>query len=318
MKFILDFLFRDWARKLLALIFALILYWNFNERQQKERTVTNVPVALELAADLVSMSDRELNAVVKVRGSERELRQLNTKQLTGRVKVNAGYISPEGVAKIPLSVENISSPGRISIIGVEPELLVIPIQRRISRQLKVEPQFSGTLPKGYALNDVRCIPAVVNVTGPERTVKAMDAVHTKSVPLEGSIVNFTYEADLVMPPLVTTAPESIGVQVDVSRSLERRSFNNLPILISKANDSLLELIPETGKQSLFANVVVSGSEDKIAALRPSDIVIYVNLSKITLPGAYVFPLECHVKSGDVEIRAITPSELKIKLVKLKK
>ena len=37
MQLILDFFRKDWMRKLFALIFAIIIYWNISDARQKEQ-----------------------------------------------------------------------------------------------------------------------------------------------------------------------------------------------------------------------------------------------------------------------------------------
>jgi len=270
-----------------------------------------VPVTVELSPELALSQPMDFRADLKIRGPKEEKEKLSPRQLMGRVKVTAR--SSGDITRVELRPEHFQSSTRFKVLEVTSGALALPLQQKISRSVPVEPRFSGKLPDEYVRVESRCSPQEVLVTGPERAVRSLNSVYTKDIPLDGAESSFTYESQLVQPQPMTVSPERVLVQVELARSHISQLFHKLPVLIAG--------LPGSGLRAEFADqrevdVTLSGSESRMQGLQPADISVFIDLSAIREPGVRDVPVVCHVKKGEVEVKAISPGEIKVKLTRV--
>ena len=81
---------QDYPRKLLALLFAIILYKGVSENIFAEHQIAGVPVDVKLASDLVFQTGQKNLVTITVRCSERTSKELNPEDFAASV-----YVGPE-------------------------------------------------------------------------------------------------------------------------------------------------------------------------------------------------------------------------------
>ena len=87
---ILNFILRDFWRKLVALALALLLYMAINQRisEKREKSFTNVPVNVELPADLYLNNRSALMVKVTLSGNAKTLDDIDPGALRIRAEVH--------------------------------------------------------------------------------------------------------------------------------------------------------------------------------------------------------------------------------------
>ncbi len=226
MKFIINFFRKDIWRKLLALALAGLLYWNLSDREKVSKNFT-VPMELSAAAGLFLPEDYKLDVRVTAKGTERALQNLKIK---GVIKINRND-RQNGKFRIRLDERNFERRKDVEITRIEPEIVELPVQMYIQRDVRVVPKTSGKVLDGFELKALSCDPATVRIGGPENEVNAVESIETEELKLDFDR-NFTQNLKLnrpQLPNIVISANETI-VKVDISPVLnQRKVFENIPV-----------------------------------------------------------------------------------------
>ena len=312
---IFGFITRDFWRKLAALFFAVMIYWNVNEHLKEEKKIVGVPVEVHLTQDLVMPAVRNFTASVRVRGTPRALKELDSNSITGQVDVTSENRRPDGSYRVHLSAGNFRHPIGVKVIAVDsdPEL-TLQLQRRISRELPVAMRFGGTLSGMYRISEQRCIPSLVMVSGPENVISELKEIPTEPIPLGDRDSGFEYEVRLVPPAQTNAAPEQVTVQIGIERNVVQRDFPAIPVglFCDSGQGTEVGFSPETPPT---AAVSVSGPSTLITVFKPDDLRLYVDVSNVSTPGVYNLPVKCHIRRSGIDVRSITPAEFKISINK---
>lgn len=226
MKRIINFFRKDIWRKLLALVLALLLYWNLSDREKVTKHFS-VPMELELAAGLFLPENYKLDVRVTVKGTERALKNPKIK---GIIKVDRND-RLNGKFRIRLDERNFERRKDVEIIRVEPGVVELPVQMYIQRDVRIVPKTSGKVLDGFELKNLACDPATVRIGGPENEVNAVEYIETETLKLDFDR-NFTQKLKLIMPKLpniISSTNEAI-VKVDISPVVSQRMvFENVPV-----------------------------------------------------------------------------------------
>ena len=174
MKFIINFFRKDVWRKLLALALAGLLYWNLSDREKVSKNFT-VPMELEAAAGLFIPEDYKLDVRITAKGTERALQNLKIK---GGIKINRND-RQNGKFRIHLDERNFERRKDVEITRIEPEIVELPVQMYIQRDVRVVPKTSGKVLDGFELKALSCDPATVRIGGPENEVNAVENIETE-------------------------------------------------------------------------------------------------------------------------------------------
>jgi len=313
MNRIFSFIVSDYPRKLLALVFAVMLYIGVSRQIFVERNIPSVPVEVKLAPELSFIAKPHYQVTLTVRGAERALQKLNPEDFSGAVYVGPENRVSDDVYLVHMRADMFKQKPGVKIVN-EP-VLKLNLQRRISKRVQVKAQFSGRLSDEYHCSDVRCIPAEVVVSGPELMLKSLDTVFTEPIPLAETVTDpFEYESRLAVPADLQFATTKVMVQVEIIKSFEQRRIGGLPVRLMQDGSDKLKAVTAEPAQS--ADVTLSGLSTRLAALKPGDIRLFADLSDIRKPGIYTVPLRSSCAVEGVSVKAVTPGEIKVKVIKL--
>ena len=309
------FIINDYPRKILALIFAVFLYIGVSGQIFQERSVPGVPVDVRLSPELSFVTVGPHQVTITVQGAERVLRELNPESLAGSVYVGPEHHVGGDLYQVNLRPEMFKRKAGLKI--VQTPSLKLHLQRRISKRVKVKSQLSGQLSDEFRCSEVLCIPGEVMVSGSEMTLQSLNTLFTEPIPLSESVTDsFEFESRIAAPGDLQVNPEKVMVQVSIVRNFEQKRVRQLPILLMQSSDTGLRA--ELEDPALKAEVTLSGLSTRIAVLNPRDLRLYADLSDVKEPGIFTVPLRCSCAVEGIGIRAITPGEVKVKVVKLPK
>jgi hypothetical protein len=191
-----DLLFADWGLKLLALAITLGLWFAVTgQRVPTTVRLRKVPLFFVLPNEM-EISNEPLDELdLTLRGSKRILDAIKASDVS--LSYDASSYRP-GERVVQLSPNNITlqlpesvSPEGVTIERIEPGSVPLRLERRIERELEVEPQIGGKLPEGFELIGVQALPAKIRVRGPESHVNALERARTETILLDGRTENFT-------------------------------------------------------------------------------------------------------------------------------
>jgi hypothetical protein len=191
-----DLLFADWGLKLLALAITLGLWFAVTgQRVPTTARLRKVPLFFVLPNEMEISNEPRDEVDLTLRGSKRVLDAIKASDVS--LSYDASSYRP-GERVVQLSSNNITlqlpegvSPEGLTIERIEPASVPLRLERRVERELEVEPHLEGKVPEGFELVGAQSLPARVRVRGPESHVAAQEHARTETIMLEGRTETFT-------------------------------------------------------------------------------------------------------------------------------
>ncbi len=120
------------------------------------------------------------------------------------IKVNLAQVKV-GQTKLSITRENVVLPPGIRLKQIEPSELDITLDARIERELPIQPNWTGKLPKGLLVKEARALPQTILVTGGSLALSEISTVFTEPIPLDKLSESGTISVGLVTSPGVKLA-----------------------------------------------------------------------------------------------------------------
>ena len=262
-----DLLFADWGLKLLALAITLGLWFAVTgQRVPTTARLHDVRLFFALPADMEISNEPRDKVDVTLRGSKRALDTIKA----GDVSLSYDASSyQQGERVVRLSPNNITlqlpeaiNPEGILIERIEPVSIPLRLERRVERELAVEPKTEGKVPEGYELAGLEALPARVRVRGPESHVGALERAPTETILLDGRTESFTATqiAIDIQDRKIVALDTVIDVHVKIT---EARMTKRLGGVAARAPD---------GSNSRLT-IEVRGARSVVETLRAEDVSI---------------------------------------------
>lgn len=156
---------RDFWRKLIALFFALLLYFYVYNEIRAPQKVDNVPVDIILPPELMDVDPKPHFVTLEVKSTRNS--GVSPSALRGRAQVDYNRYIPGKPYILTLKPEEFDSPLGVRVIQADPREITLNLQQRMTRDVPVRVTFSNRLSNDYKSSLASCIPSTVRVTGPE-------------------------------------------------------------------------------------------------------------------------------------------------------
>ena len=214
MNFLRNYVFHNFALKLFALASAFLL-WNAIAREPVDEVAHTVPIEFtHVPADLAITSENVPSVQIWIRGPQRLVRQVGASDLHPTVNladVRIGF----GERTFELASGQIHAPRGVEIVQVIPSQIHLSFDRRITREVKVEPRVVGTPEEGLRVANLAVDPPVANVTGPQKRVEGVQVILTDPVDVTGMTgsATFTVSAYVTDPLVRVSYPAQVRVTV---------------------------------------------------------------------------------------------------------
>ena len=279
-----DLLFADWGLKLLALAITLGLWFAVTgQRVPTTARLRKVPLFFVLPNEMEISNEPRDEVDLTLRGSKRVLDAIKASDVS--LSYDASSYRP-GERVVQLAPNNITlqlpegvSPEGVTIERIEPGSVPLRLERRIERELEVEPRLEGKLPEGFEVTGVQTLPARVRVRGPESHANALERAPTETILLEGRRESFT--AAQIAIDIQDRKLVALDAVVDVLVKIsEAQATKRLEGVAARAID---------GANSRLT-IEVRGARSVIEPLRASDLsVVFETTSDGTTRPRLVLP-----------------------------
>ncbi len=295
-------LFEDWGLKLLALAITLGLWYGVTaQRAPATVRLRGVQLTFVLPSDMEISNDPREEVEVMLRGSQRALNGLIGRNLVARADVRS-YKPGERVVRLSPDRVAIELPEGVSVEKIEPGNVPLRLERRVEREVDVEPRLDGQLPEGYELRGVRVTPGKITLRGPESHVSALDKAHTETISLDGQTESFNVPqvAIDIFDQKVVPLDAVVTVRLDIGEKRMEKSFTGVPVRAASGGEEA---------RPARASVVLRGARSVVEKLRDEDIKI---LLEQTADGSLVPRLSLPIgMEASVELISISPSKFSL-------
>ncbi len=205
-------LLENWTLKVLALIFASIL-WFFVTGEQKLERYYAVPLDLKnLPSGMMVVSELPENIDVRISGPRTLLMNLHLQQIS--ITIDLQGLEP-GVTTLKRLEERLDLPGPLKITRLSPSYVDVKLERIASKQVEVAPRVSGEPAAGYRLVEVRSEPRRVMVEGAESAVEKLERITTATLDVTGLRENLRREVALLSAGRLISIQNSEAVTLEV-------------------------------------------------------------------------------------------------------
>jgi hypothetical protein len=296
---------RSVVPKLLALLLGFAVYaFVKSEREQAIRVRAPIETA-GLPPGLVVDGPLPADALVELRARGRDLVKLRLRG--ARVRMDLAAARP-GEVQRALSAADLSLPEdvRVSLVRfLEPEIVSLAVDSMITEGVPVRLALVGELPDTVGLAEpMRPEPAEVQVSGPSRRVRALDAIPTEPLWLEGLLTEPNPVVEVVAPEGVRVRPASVRA-VGGLLALETRVLPPLLVLFDgQAPGAPVRVTPDSARVTVL---VPQG-------LPPEDAVrataVRLDLTDL-LPGTHLLTPSIGISIPTARVRGVEPLRFEV-------
>jgi YbbR domain-containing protein len=262
-----DLLFADWGLKLLALTITLGLWFAVTgQRVPTTARLHDVRLSFVLPTDMEISNEPRDRVDVTLRGSKRVLDAIKLGDMSLSYDASS-YRQGERVVR--LSPNNITvqlpegiNPEGVVVERIEPGSIPLRLERRVERELAVEPKTEGKLPDGYELVGLESLPARVRVRGPESRVGALERAPTETILLDGRTETFTTTqiAIDIQDRKIVALDTVVDVQVKIAEAQTTKQISGVAARAADGSDSRL-------------TIEVRGARSVVETLRAADLSV---------------------------------------------
>lgn len=192
---------RTWGLRALALGIAIALWFSISleDREALSERLVEAGVSYDRPRGYIIL-DQEPSVRVRVRGSSKQVRELNPYL----VNVQVGLTQPAaGIFNVTLGPDNVLLPDGLEVVSIEPNAIRVELETEVTKRLPVVPKLVGEPAAGSVLEEPVVFPNQVLVAGPKSMVERTESLETASISLDGHALTFEVEVTVVPPdPLV--------------------------------------------------------------------------------------------------------------------
>lgn len=243
----------DWVMKLVALFIAFTLWFGVSGlRTNTTARLKSVALNIKLQNDMELTSASLAEVDLFVTGDKRKVDPLNPRNLVASLDLT--QMAPgERIVQLTPSNVIVDLPTGVSLDSVEPTQIPVKLERIITKELPVEPEFVGSPENGLEFYSFEATPKTVRVRGPEGVVQELSKLSAEKIDLKGkaesfsvSQLNLTNENQRVrllaasVDIRVTLGPKRVLRTFDLTANLQGKP-RNLSITLYGPNSELQNL-----------------------------------------------------------------------------
>ncbi|HYK81825.1 MAG TPA: hypothetical protein VEU55_01655 [Gemmatimonadales bacterium] len=270
---------RNWAIKLAAIFFAIMLYVAVAAQQPLTQSFAMQVAVAVPPGRTVKEQPGEVMVLISGKGSEimklRSFPHVIQKAIpdTFSATVWRVHLQPADV-EIPKGTD-------VQVADITPRDVDVVMDSVSKKEVRIVPLVRVEAESGYVLRGLSIVPSVAHVVGPQKRLAGLDSVTT--LPTVVSSVNgpFVRTVPIDTAPLgvVRVAPKEVRLAGEVAAIIER-SIAGVPITTAASGFTGFLLSPER------VAVSVRGPESRINALTRDSLRVVAHLVGRSGPGGY--------------------------------
>ena len=173
---------RNLVPKLASILLAVIL-WAYISSAKSGEVKFKLPVTYaSLEEDYIVSKISHKYVVVEITGNKEDLKNISSKNIKLQVDLTSAVADDYKSYKIQYQKIDFTDDFKVEIY---PEEVKILIEKKVSRNVRIIPRYSGHTGKGFMTGRIRVNPEYVKVTGPGSVIKNIGALYTEEIPVDG-------------------------------------------------------------------------------------------------------------------------------------
>lgn len=185
--------------------------------------------------------------------------------------------------------------------------ILMPVKK--TKTVTISPDTKGTIGKNMLLKSLTPVPERVDIAGDEDIINSITSLKTEKIDLSKLTADSNIVVNIDVPAGVhlLNSDGTVKVKVAIDKVLEKTI--TLDIGVKNLNEAFTASL-----NILKVNLVVSGTENQIKAIKDSDFSCDVDLKDLNTEGEHTVQVNSNIPSGINEI-SISPQTIKVVLKK---
>jgi YbbR domain-containing protein len=181
----------DWAMKFVALLITITLWFGVSGlRTNTTARLKSVALNIKLQNDMELTSASLAEIDLFVTGDKRKVDPLNPRDLVASLDLTQ-MMPGERVVQLTPSNVIVDLPTGVSLDSVEPTQIPIKLERIITKDLPIQPNFIGNPSGGLEFYSAESTPKTVRVRGPEGVLEGLKSLSSERIDLRDRTESFT-------------------------------------------------------------------------------------------------------------------------------
>ena len=298
-------------RSLLGSFLLALILWVSISSEKMYTTQIRLPLRVGLAGDSLTLVRKIPEFItLRVKGTGRMLFSLNFRDKN--IYLNIPDIKKTRLIDLSEQKENLHFPAEngMEILNViSPRRILLEVDKKIERRLPVRVVHSIQTVPGYLFVSQSVKPDTVRVSGPQKLVLPLKAIHTDSIIKKEAKYPFTTKVRLLSPRpgIIFVTPQKGQVTTTIEPIVERTLYN-VPIkLVNIPKD--LQAVAEPA----MISVRVKGGETRITNLTNDEITVIFDYKLSFRRGVMEYPMQI-VTPADITWLEVVPQKFVLQLI----
>jgi YbbR domain-containing protein len=297
-----DFVTRNSALRLIALVLAVGLWVFVNAGQHEAQVPLQVPVSYRrLRPGMVIVNQHPDFVQIQVSGPRTLLSLLDPGRLEVRLDLND--VTP-GQVSFRINPEMFTVTRQTSVTSISPSQIVLEVDRIIRRDLPVHLDLIGLAPSGLAVAGIDLKPSTVTVTGPSRDLSRLERIDTEPLDVRGASDQLARTLALLVPGQIKVSDTEVEATVKFAEVMGEREFRTVPVKVRDADHKYRLYTKEV-------SVTVHGPVRRLSSLS-LDGLVYVQARGVQ-PGMRELPVQVDLPEGMSVLRQ-TPDRIRLRIL----
>jgi YbbR domain-containing protein len=199
--------------KIVSLVLATFTWLFVKGITSDSRTIEDVPLEVRVKPGFAVLQTNASTVSVVIRGTREDVRQVSRQDLSAVVDLTRDDRS--GMTSVKLTPRIVRHSRRVQVTEINPTEVLVNLEEMIARELPVEPQFSGELASGLAIERVVTKPEAVEVKGPKTMLTRISKISTLPIDVTGRRTSFRERVELTPLQIPEGMAQRHWVEVDV-------------------------------------------------------------------------------------------------------
>ncbi len=179
-------------------LFCITGIWLSFSRGMETLATHEIPVEFmnpDQKMEIISSSASNIKLLIS--GAKPLINSIKPEQINIKLNLSQSVV---GVNKLSVTKENILLPPGIRLKKIEPSELDITLDTLIEKELPIQPNWIGKLPRGGVMKEAKAIPQTVRVIGGGLSLRDISTIFTEPISLDNLTESGTATVGLVLNP----------------------------------------------------------------------------------------------------------------------
>lgn len=235
--------FKDWLLRIVSLGLAIVLWYFVGSEDIVNKNVMVRVEVINLPRDLVISNQFKKEIEVSVSGPRSLVLDLGNLAISRQIDLADAV---PGTMVIDNSNEDIAVPRGVKVLRIQPQSVILSLDKLIQKKFNVNPVTIGTVAKDYVLKGIRMEPESILITGSETVLSRYDVLRTKEIDIRGLRAPTQIQIPLELDPVIIDLIGATTVTADLDIQVEtvQKKIPNLPVVVEE-NGVQLRVTPAT-------------------------------------------------------------------------